>query len=381
MKTLSIDNNLYKANILRSSIQRDDLTVFPSIKKIPTGVSVIAVGDLHGSAIKLLYFLIKYGLIRCNTMDYAWLMGAYTENQAKRFAMLLKKSIKPSSLSNTPLILFIGDTLADRGMNDYMTLKIYELMKNFTINFKIIFSNHDLEFVVNFKKGLLRRNAKPKSFILGEPDSMARSMMNLHRSINSGEINEKEVQQLVNRIYIPRLQLAYYHRMDYIQYRSETLVFTHAPVNIGFLERCLDFLSKEKTSAIKFEFKMIYDVQSIIKIIDKLNNLFDLDTFIKMHKNFNFTFSMQAFEIFPLIKLVWNRNPSKTDSLRPGHKVKFIHGHIGQEYPVNKNSFNLDSYFGKTNEGQFPMPVAMIKELMVGGSVISSDFFAQSQPT
>jgi hypothetical protein len=46
--------------------------------------------------------------------------------------------------------VFVGDTLADRGVSDTATLKIYELLKKHDIDYTVVLSNHDITVVKKY---------------------------------------------------------------------------------------------------------------------------------------------------------------------------------------------------------------------------------------
>ncbi len=72
---------------------------------------------------------------------------AYYQKNYKLFYNTIQNlQFNAQSIKNIKLI-FIGDTLCDRGNSDYMTLLLYELMAKNKINFTIIVSNHDLGFI------------------------------------------------------------------------------------------------------------------------------------------------------------------------------------------------------------------------------------------
>ena len=90
----------------------------------------ISIGDLHGNALKLIWFLLKHNVI-----------GNISEQEYNRFVKLYEKDpkevnkndiqwfnlfIKKIKVNQGGTIRLLGDELADRGSNDYFTLKILE---------------------------------------------------------------------------------------------------------------------------------------------------------------------------------------------------------------------------------------------------------------
>ncbi|MCP3964800.1 MAG: hypothetical protein GY750_08115 [Lentisphaerae bacterium] len=376
MKYLYINNNLR----LLLSPQQKHKVKYELIKKRPSPVvytstvEVIILGDLHGNAIKFIYFLIKYRLIECTDFGYNSLLAAYAENNVKLFTKFLTQYVKPSKLMILPLLILLGDTLSDRGNNDYMTLKVYELLSIFKQKYIIIFSNHDMEFILNFKKHKFCKKQKPETFVLSSMMGQANSMMKMHECIMKAMITPKEIQSLIENVYLPNLKIVHHHKIKNTQAKEELLIFSHAPVNTSFLEECSNILQGKK-SLNHDRFIMIRTIKTVTETIDKINSNFDFDKFIEMHNNFNLKNCYNITESYPLIKLVWNKEDMGTENEDISDTVTYIHGHIGQQVFEAANIHNLDSNFCKVDSNSYPMPVALIVEQQRGPAIINNSYF------
>src|SRR3990167_9276316 len=88
----------------------------------------LTIGDLHGNALKLTYFLIRHQILDVDEKNYRDLVKIYDKKPDDLTAKDLEKfnAILENSRVNPGMgtIRLIGDVLADRGSNDYFTLEI-----------------------------------------------------------------------------------------------------------------------------------------------------------------------------------------------------------------------------------------------------------------
>lgn len=181
-------------------IEEKDANIYamPKARKNAKGTAII--GDLHGNAIKLLYFLIHENILELDadpekypegfrkkisgkpedlykelvkiyekdpdfsTNSLGELLGridSYTANAYKvkenYFTTVIsqlekedldffKAIISNAKITNKRKIILIGDEFCDRGHNDYLTLKIIEKLKKESVPYEILLSNHGAEF-------------------------------------------------------------------------------------------------------------------------------------------------------------------------------------------------------------------------------------------
>ncbi|MCP3966324.1 MAG: hypothetical protein GY750_09235 [Lentisphaerae bacterium] len=145
------------ARILLCETQKNkgcNMSKMPKVENVPNNLKLIAMGDTHSSAMKMVYLLIKYNIFSCTSYTYFQLQNAYKQRDFKDYKDYKDylSHLKKNNTANHLLLLFLGDTLADRGESDLMVLYCYEFLSKNDIDYKIIFSNHDLEFYLNYKK-------------------------------------------------------------------------------------------------------------------------------------------------------------------------------------------------------------------------------------
>lgn len=196
----------------------------PSPTDQPQGSS-FTFGDLHGNTIKLIYTLILQGAITATEAQYNELYRLYTaintddyENadaSRTRFAQF-QTALNALEFHNTGnFFRLIGDTLADRGANDYLTLLVLQKLRQNNIPYEINLSNHDMEFITWAEtKG---QNRWPKIYSFQKP-----SLENLKLCIRKGILTKEKILQLYHQTISPYLRL---HSMD----TAGTARYSHAP--------------------------------------------------------------------------------------------------------------------------------------------------------
>ena len=174
------------------------------IYKLPVGQKPqdnrqVTIGDLHGNAMKLMFMLVKEGIAAEVTKeDYINLVRIYLKSVDK----LTKKDIEDFNLildkikfNTQTAVRLIGDELADRGSNDYFTLKILEKLHTCKVPVEIIISNHSIEFLQACERHSTTKNFKPP-MLLGEH---ANSLKNLNTLVEKGLVGADEVLDIAQR--------------------------------------------------------------------------------------------------------------------------------------------------------------------------------------
>jgi predicted MPP superfamily phosphohydrolase len=172
------------------------------------------------------------------------------------------------TINNPSVIRWIGDTLADRGNNDYFVLKLLEKLKK-TANVEILISNHDGKFIDAYRKGSTIAEG------LGKDD--AKSLFNLGILLENGLVKQREVNQLVEEVYKPSLRAISYTIDNSTQPPSITL-FTHAPVGFETFEEMAKLYQipyKDDT------------VEDLANTIDLINEAFLAEAVLKNDLNAN----------------------------------------------------------------------------------------------
>lgn len=158
--------------------------------------SAITIGDLHGNAMKLLFMLFKHG-VATNLIndDYQELVAIYNtpvedlnKDKIDKFNLLLDKI----QFNNAGKIRLIGDELADRGCNDYFTLRVIQKLNENKVPVEIILSNHSIEFIEAYEK---QDDFHAPMLRYGHADSMER----LQALIDKKVISRNEVLDIANK--------------------------------------------------------------------------------------------------------------------------------------------------------------------------------------
>ncbi|MCS5710535.1 Dot/Icm T4SS effector Wip [Candidatus Berkiella aquae] len=299
-------------------------------------------GDLHGNALKLMYMLVRHGVIKISKTDYeAFVEIYYTAPEELTKAQLNKfnEILSSTKVNAESAINLVGDVVCDRGENDYFTLKILKKLHDSHVPFEINYSNHDADFVTAYES--------QEQFYPGMLMHFGVSMSNMQRLIEKGLISREEVLEMTDSAYKPHLKL-----IDYALSDNEISISTHAGVglkNIRFVANKLG-IAYDDTSA-----------NALAETIDRINQKFSNDYVMTnrmgelieqamlAHGFYGMNFDLEQQEKFPIEHMIWNRNYVGLD--RPaehnGYKINFIHGHDSSE-PSHDNIINVDNMLGKS---------------------------------
>lgn len=322
------------------SNEQVNLDVYPALDLEHTASdgTQITLGDLHGNAVKLLYSLTRHGFVDITSKDYTEYVRIYRKHrlQAQDLkdidGILSRIQIKPEAKKS--LLRLEGDVLADRGMNDYFTLKILKKLRDNQMPYEALFSNHDAEFIKSVEKKLAFNTSK-----LG--DKQANSAYKLHELINRNLITRNEVVELYETSFKPALKALSY---SFNESQDKITIYSHGIIglnNIEHIARALEvpYFGSEPMElartidAINHKFSehvaenSLTDLLNLDKIdIDAINGKLPIDE-----------------KQFPLAHLIWNR--SVEGLIRPEHII-FVHGHEMSDKSIN-NIINLDNDLGK----------------------------------
>jgi len=333
------------------------------LSKYPTRIKLespetlsISFPDMHGNAIKLLYYLIQQGILEVNEDDYTKLVGIYltptkeiTAPQLDTFSTILTKA-KTNPIAR---LYLIGDLLADRGRNDWFTFQILKKLSEDKINTDILFSNHDLYFLM----GMVRPNTRYKGLRGGQ----SRSFEELGVLTEKKIVNEEATKALVNDHYKKMLKLLDYSVYDKSSPPCLTL-YTHAPAGL------------EAVKAFATCYGVTYDdkdISSLTKTIDSINACFQDEIINRPHI---FALRMEREQMMaltqhyrdskncpktehygvntPFLYVAWNRDTDKAEGpplTNTQYTLRNEHGHAGPTIPQNwtneKNirGLNLDA--------------------------------------
>lgn len=194
-----------------------DITHFPEIEIFdgphkPT----ITVGDLHANTLKLLHLLVTYGVLALKNgeQDYARLAEIFLTN----FIYLSNEEVEQrldeyeaildvATFSHTINLSLLGDELADRGNNDYLTLYLFKKLVENNIKFEILASNHGLAFLESYRNNFQAMNSL---YTTQMEAPFCRSLVNLGNLVQRGIVGPEYISELVEKYYLPNLKLLNY---------------------------------------------------------------------------------------------------------------------------------------------------------------------------
>ena len=315
---------------------------FPALDKTLKGKkgAEITIGDLHGNSQKLMYFLVRHGVLKISAADYKAFDKIYQKDVADLSAKDItqfKNIINGAKVDPSLTLRLIGDELADRGSNDYFTLAILNKLAKNKCNYEILVSNHGLEFLDALESKDPHFTAKLMAF------EHTKSMANLQFLVDNKLISRKEVLEMANKAYKPFLK-----PITYTLEANEITIHTHAGIGI------------ENIRAMAKRMGVTYSdgsAKNLAKTIDSINKKFAAH--IKQNNVTKRLYNREALqrgyngEAIDLLKnpfehAIWNR--TYTNISRPhkykGYKINWAHGH-DLYVPMEDHIFNLDNLLGK----------------------------------
>ena len=184
------------------------------------------IGDGHSNTLKMLQHLLDLEIIKKSAQKDLWskLEVAYNDNSTNDFKTAIdqlfdkRNNYLEQDKINKNKIVFIGDLLADRGENDFFTLYLMFKMHESNIEYKIVLSNHDWEFI-QFKI-----NNKIDEICLAN-ESYYNSLIN-YKETKRQQPEKHEFFETLEENYLQHLLALYYDQA------TNTLA-THAPLPIS----------------------------------------------------------------------------------------------------------------------------------------------------
>lgn len=300
----------------------------------------ITIGDLHGNAVKLLFLLIKHGIATGITAeDYQNFVKLYkkdskkfTQEDLQDFNHFLNKI----QFQSEGLIRLIGDELADRGQNDYFTLRIFQKLRQNHVPFEVLISNHGVELVEAYET---KDNFNPPRLAYVH----SQSAYHLQQWIESGLITRQEVIELIEEAYKPALKAISY---SLTEDKAHITIYSHAGIGLNTIEEIAQKLGvpyKDKTAV---ELGNTIDVINI-KFQEYVKNnlvhtLYDAQVMQSGYEG-------NSLKGHPFEFLMWNRTYHSIQ--RPARKyhygLSYAHGH-DQEIQSLLHIINLDNNLGKS---------------------------------
>jgi hypothetical protein len=354
-------------------------TEFPSDKE-----TQLTLGDLHGNALKLIYFLIRQNVLEITKNDYATLGAIYLKDPKE----LTKKEldtfcdiVKEAKVNPVGTIRLIGDEVADRGSNDYLTLKVLEKLKLTDMSVEILLSNHGAEFITAYET---KNNFT--GFIMY--DEFIQSMTGLKILLKRNLVTSREVDNLINDIYKPSLRaLSYTVNSD----ENKITLYSHALIGLRTIkDMAQKLLVKYKDKSIKNLADTINNINSEFQAYIKDNRArIDLYHEEAIRKTNSSNHLSGAFEI-----TMWNRLVDWVKDDRPSchndYAIDFVHGHDLND-KTQDNIYNLDNTFGKqglirkhSSDGKLFLEKQYIKStyhLLFSHEIPAARFQSKKKPT
>lgn len=341
----------------------------------------LTIGDLHGNALKLFYFLIRQNVIESNEKDYLKFSELYRKNiddvtkeDLEEFNAILTR-VRCSKAPKGAMVRLIGDELADRGCNDFFTLKFLGKLSENHIPYEIIFSNHGFEFISAYEKGLEGHT----SYL--EKRQQAISLTHLRDLVTKKLVTMEEIDNLIKKAYQPHLKVlscsyqaypASVHRVlnifskysrsifcedvsklidDWLP-RQRITIYSHAPIGLETIKS----LAMHKTFNVDYCDETVKDM---VKTIEKINEKFSL---IVLNNEVSSTFVSEIYSkdsttdiplTYPLRRCIWSRKHQEKDlpiNRLHAFELFHVHGHDGAgKIDARFKDFitNLDNHLGK----------------------------------
>lgn len=321
----------------------------------------VTIGDLHGNALKLIYFLCHEGVIDISDSAYLELRNIYNyppANVELNHLLNIERIIADIKVISRPLVRLIGNELADLGSNDYYTLKILERLTKEYVPIEIILSNHGVEFIEAYERYAERNNQFEATML---EEKLRPSMTNLLAFIQQGYVSNEQVLTLVNSFYKPNLKLISYSLDD----NANTIsIYSHAAIDLEIIQ------------AMAEKFDVSYEdnhAMALANTIERINTAF-LEYVMRnqVHTLYDYNVMMQIYQGKPIDQrkhpieyAMCNRNYmglSRPHSYH-GFNINYIHGHdVGNINSDGEHVISLYSEFGKGSDSITRTYLSLVSE-------------------
>lgn len=316
-------------------------------------------GDLHGNALKLVYFLVQQGALTMSENDYKEFKEIYFQKlddliqnprTAKEFFIKFDQWVDRLKFTPGAKIRLIGDALADRGSNDYYTLKIIQKSIKGRTDLEILLSNHDLEFMLRQENRFKMNQKKPEH--AQSLDGLSRHFY-INECMDSFEAMTECMED--NLIETKNVDAAYEDYVSKIKvlsydYNEEGGLnfYSHAPIWDTPLNVTIELVKTLRNNG--FSNKTIpLDAEYMTALIDEINE--SMQQAIRSHRLSELVNSRvdkrkpaESLADYPFVRIAWHR-PHETKQLpvkQPG--VDAFCGHELKEFP---HSTTLDNTLGR----------------------------------
>lgn len=345
----------------------------------------LSIGDLHANPLLLLNILVENGVVTIAEGEYDEFARIYAKLSKNRLSLgsssdsdsdeekneeinlggtiddLLKKleNLKFAENAGQLTVRLMGDILADRGYDDELMMKWLTLLSKNT-KLKILWSNHDLEFLRWYQRGFDQKAITMPEF--------SRSLVNFSKRVKQNPELETVVKNFVEEVYKPNLAAIDYTISKEADGKDSIILHTHAPVPFSVFKEIANYYSLD------------YNDETVVelgKTIDRINK--KLNELLSGPEFFNQIFSDDVVNqvgaehpsfknVPPFTKLFWLRHAQLYQSgkiPRPvshnGYNIYYCHGHdsisedlewqVSDQRNAEKNHvFDLNQRIGKKDE-------------------------------
>jgi hypothetical protein len=322
-------------------MQPGHLDWIPDVSPQALAASEMTVGDLHGNTLKWIYVCIQNGLMTLPEPQAACYIDL-CHRYARAADLTLQdiddweKLFQQATYHPKGLWRLLGDELADRGQNDYLTLLLMRQLVKKNVKFEVMLSNHNHLALQSFDNECLRGR---QYFQKGQEQSLLHMWSMLEKP--GFELQQRMALYIAEEIYKPRLKLVGYHVSIENAAMPVVTLFTHAPVGL------------ETIKALAAQFSVDYqdtDVMAFTACLDHLNQVFQAVLCNRRFADYFILDSATAMQS-PVGQLMWARSLAPNVTLTPSHKnfmVRVVHGHVGSAFSSEMSGFyNLDNNVGK----------------------------------
>ncbi len=317
-------------------VTTEDVRQYPLVMQSPKNMT-LTLGDLHGHSMKLVYLLIRLGIMNISEKAYQDLWRIYetpcaelTMNDLGQFETILKHA----DIEQPGLLILIGDELADRGHNDFFTLLILARLHEEKVCYRIMMSNH----------GAIALTCLELNFVkLFVSIDQQMSLLNLFDLIQRLPELQEKISSWIDGAYIEHLAV-----LGYSITPQGFFIYSHAPIDMATLGG-LSLFFEVPDSALRGIERIIHDIDAInMKATEWIKNK---EFYSKMlHPSYQVPYSEQRFnkqQTHPFYDLLWNRYP-----VRPVHAfsklIYVVHGHVGEGIDYGPCYINTDSHWCKS---------------------------------
>jgi hypothetical protein len=215
----------------------------------------LTLGDLHGNTLKLLWHLVKNGLVSLSEESYKKFVELYNKGPTKDYTafdnILTEMKVKaPEGF----LLRFIGDTLADRGQDDTFTFKLLDKLRENGLKTEESISNHNLEMICQYEGVVLALNQGI------DRGGQANSLKQLKSTFDTPQMKE-----WMTRHYSTLNLISYEVGVD-PEGKKNIHIFPHAPIYPVTIQKAAEEL--------EIKVDEINNVEELAILLDTMNTKF-----------------------------------------------------------------------------------------------------------